>query len=168
MKKKKQSAFMQEFITEFEKLPKEEREDFLIEGDRIIIGGMTVHARLVPVGKRKRAEFWYGPPVEGVKIPDYVKEFDEVLHMVCEGTVAVISERAWTRFSDLMISDGAKDRLLYRIIVTLPIDEQEDRLLRVTDHIDPGFLRADPFVACRAKKARAILARMTDEGRQFP
>ncbi len=63
------------------------------------------------------------------------------------------------RFYREVKKDGSRNRCWYRVIVTGYVTAEEQIKARVSDVIDPAFLRADPHVKFRAKQLRAMLQR---------
>ena len=133
---------------------------WLMEGDEFLLGGIELHARIVQQDNKPGIDFIYEPIVRDLEIPDEIAEFSQLMEKMCRQTVANFPDlMRLGRFYREVKKDGARNRCWYRITVTSRFDANEQSKERISDTIDPAFIRADPHVKFRAKQFRAMLLR---------
>lgn len=138
-------------------------EDFPMEGDEVLIAGIEIHAQIIQVSGNQKIHFTYLPPVRDRKLPGTMTEFNTLLEELCSKTVAAFPDSGYARFHTALRKSGGADRCWYHLKITLRNDVNNPALEKITDWIDPELLHADPHVAFRAKKARAIVKRLIKE-----
>jgi hypothetical protein len=131
-------------MTNIAELSKDERERLWSERMEITIGGVEVHGRSVQRrGDRDPGiEIKYAPVFQGTGIHEWIEDLSRWLSELCHDTVM--------RMDD----EQARARLLYRLVVTRRLAEDESHAIWITDFIDPEFERVDPEVVKRAAKIR--------------
>lgn len=144
--------------------PTEDPEYFPKEGDEYLMAGIELHARIELEDKKPKIVFSYLPTIHNRILPEEVTEFNTLLESICRITVATFPDpNNFSRFYTALKRDGLADRCWYQLkIMVLPGDDDQMHE-RISDAIDPDFLHADPHVAHRAKKARAMLRRAMKE-----
>lgn len=145
--------------------PTGEQEEFLMEGDEYLAGGIELHARIVAESGRPGVNFTCEPTIHDREIPDGVAKYNQVLEEMCRATVANFPDpRILGRFYREVKKDGLRNRCWYRVTVTARIGADEQIKARISDVIDPALLRTDPHVRFRARQLRAMLQRGLNEG----
>lgn len=144
-----------------------EPEDYLMEGDEYLIGGIELHAQIVQEDVKPKITFTFRPTTHDREIPGWIAEFNTVLEEICRVTVAAFPDPDYfSRFYSVLKKDGLTDRCWYWLKVTARPSDDDRVHDRISDAIDPDLLRADPHVTYRAKKARAMVKRsMREVGR---
>ena len=133
---------------------------WLMEGDEFLLGGIELHARIVQEDNKPGMDFIYEPIVRDLEIPVGIAEFSQLIEKMCSQTVENFPDPMRRgRFYREVKKDGARNRCWYRITVTSRFDADEQIKERISDTIDPAFIRADPHVKFRAKQLRAMLLR---------
>ena len=140
--------------------PEPEEPDFPREGDEPMIGGIELHARIVQNGANQKIHFTYLPIVRDREVPGAMTEYNAILEELCTKIITAFPDNGYARFHTALRKSGGADWCWYWIRITLREDEKGVTHDRITDWIDPELLRADPHVAFRAKKAKAILKRV--------
>jgi len=141
-----------------------EEAKWLMEGDEFLLGGIEVHARIVQKDNKPGVDFTYEPIVCDLEIPAEVVEFSQLMEKMCRQTVENFPDPLRRgRFYREVKKDGARNRCWYRITVTSRFGADEQIKERISDTIDPAFIRADPHVKFRAKQLRAMLMRCLKE-----
>ncbi|MHB8164200.1 MAG: hypothetical protein ACYDDV_07590 [Methanoregula sp.] len=145
--------------------PSVEQEEFLMEGDEYLAGGIEIHARIVEEGGRPGVDFSCEPTIHDREIPEGIAEYNQAIEEMCRATVTNFTDpRSLGRFYREVKKDGFKNRCWYRVTVTARVGADEQITGRVSDMIDPALVRADPHVRFRARQLRAMLQRgMGDE-----
>ena len=138
-------------------------EEFPREGDEVIFAGIELHAHIVRENGNPKVIFTYLPTVQDRRIPEAMAEFNSMIEMVCSRTVAIFPEEGFARFYTLLKKSGESDRCWYWLGISLRDDEHEVTHEKITDWIDPELLLADPHVAHRGKKAKAMMRRLMKE-----
>jgi hypothetical protein len=138
-------------------------EEFLLEDGEVILAGIELHAHIVQENGHPKILFTYLPAVKGRKLPEEMIEFNSMIEMVCRKTVEVFPPVGFGRFYTVLKNSGGADRCWYRIKISLRDDEHDVTHGEITDWIDPELLLADPHVAHRGKKAKAIIRRLMKE-----
>ena len=147
-------------ITMTEPEPGVEREAFLMEGDEYLTGGIELHARIVEVAGKPGVDFTCEPTIHDREIPEGIAEYNQAIEEMCRATVVNFPDpRSLGRFYREVKKDGSRNRCWYRVTVTARVGADEQIKGRVTDEIDPAFVRADPHVRFRARQLRAMLQR---------
>jgi hypothetical protein len=142
-----------------------EQEEFLVEGDEYLAGGIELHARIVEEGGRPGVDFTCEPVVHDREIPDGVAEYNLAIEEMCRATVTNFPDsRSLARFYREVKKDGTKNRCWYRVTVSARVGAGDRITGQVTDTIDPALVRADPHVRFRARQLRAMLQRSLGEG----
>ena len=140
--------------------PNEEQVTFPINSDGYLAGGIELHARIVEVAGRPGVDFICEPAIHDREVPDEIAEYNRAIENMCRATVANFPDpRNLARFYREVKKDGSRNRCWYRVTVTGHVTAEEEIKARVSDVIDPAFLRADPHVKFRAKQLRAMLQR---------
>jgi len=149
--------------------PTEDPEYFPKEGEEYLMAGIELHARIELEDKKPKVVFSYLPTIHNRTLPEEITELNTFLESICRITVARIPDPYnFSRFCTALKKDGLADRCWYQLrIMVLPGDDDQMHE-RISDAIDPGFLLADPHVAHRAKKARAMLRRLLNESKKEP
>jgi hypothetical protein len=144
--------------------PAEEREDFPKDGDEYLMGGIELHARIELEGKKPKIVFSYLPTIHNCTLPEEITELNTLLEGICRITVATFPDPdCFSRFYTALKRDGLTDRCWYQLKITVLPGDDDQMHERISDAIDPDLLHADPHVAHRAKKARAMLRRCMRE-----
>ena len=144
--------------------PNEEQVTFQIKGDDYLAGGIELYARIVEVAGRPGVDFTCEPAIHDREVPGEIAEFNRAIENMCRATVANFpSPRNLARFYREVKKDGSRNRCWYRVTVTGHVAADEQIKARVSDAIDPAFVRADPHVKFRAKQLRAMLQHGLEE-----
>jgi len=138
-------------------------EEFLLEDGEVILAGIELHAHIVQENGHPKIIFTYLPAVQGRKLPEEMIELNSMFEMVCRKTIEVFPQAGFGRFYTVLKRNGESDRCWYRIKVSFRDDEQDVTHEEITDWIDPELLLADPHVAHRGKKAKAMIRRVMKE-----
>lgn len=143
--------------------PEPEELEFPLAGDEPMIGGIELHAGIMQEGANQQIHFTYLPIVRDRAVPETMTEYNSILEDLCTKIITAFPDNGYARFHTAIRKSGGADRCWYWIRITLRDDEKGVTHDRITDWIDPVLLRADPHVAHRAKKAKAILKRVMKE-----
>ena len=138
-------------------------EEFPREGDEVILAGIEVHAHIEQENGDPKIIFTYRPTVTDRELPEVMTEFNSMIEMVCRRTVAVFPQIGFGRFYTVLKRSGGADQCWYRLGISIWDDKQDVTHEKVTDWIDPELLLADPHVAHRGKKAKAVMRRLMKE-----
>lgn len=145
--------------------PSGEQEEFPMEGDECLAGGIELHARIVEEAGKPGVDFTCEPTIHDREIPAGIAEYNQVIENMCRMTVTNFSDsHSLGRFYREVKKDGSKNRCWYRITVTARVGADEQIKGRVSDVIDPALVRADPHVRFRARQLRAMLRRGLGKG----
>jgi hypothetical protein len=140
--------------------PANEQEEFVMDGDEYLAGGIEIHALCVEEGGRPGVDFTCEPTIHDREIPEGIAEYNQVIEEMCRATVTNFTDpRSLGRFYREVKKDGLKNRCWYRVTVTARVGAGEQITGRVSDVIDPALARADPHVRFRARQLRAMLQR---------
>jgi hypothetical protein len=144
--------------------PPEDQDYFPKEGNEYLMAGIELHARIELENNKPEIVFSYRPINHNRTLHKDSIELNTVLESICRITVSRFPDpNNFSRFYTALKRDGLADRCWYQIkIFFLPGDDDQMHE-RISDAIDPDFLHADPHVAHRAKKARAMLKRAMKE-----
>jgi hypothetical protein len=141
------------------------QDEFLIQGDEYLAGGIELHARIVEEGGRPGVDFICEPTIHGREIPEGIAEYNHVIEEMCRATITNFpNPQSLGRFYREVKKDGVKNRCWYRVTVTARVGPDEQIKGQVSDIIDPALVRADPHVRFRARQLRAMLQRGLGEG----
>lgn len=138
-------------------------EGFPHEGDEVILAGIEIHAHIEEENGDPKIIFTYRPTVTDQELPEIMTEFNSLIEVMCRRTVAVFPEEGFGRFYTVLKKSGASDRCWYRLRISLWDDERDVTHEKITDWIDPELLHADPHVAHRGKKAKAMIRKLMKE-----
>ncbi|PKL58316.1 MAG: hypothetical protein CVV34_02905 [Methanomicrobiales archaeon HGW-Methanomicrobiales-5] len=138
--------------------PSKEQQEFVMEGDEYLAGGIEIHARCVEEGGRPGVNFTCEPTIHDREIPESIAEYNLAIEEMCRATVIHFTDpRRLGRFYREVKMDRSGDRCWYRVTVTARVGPDEQIKGRVTDVIDPALIRADPHVRFRARQLRGML-----------
>jgi hypothetical protein len=146
-------------MTTVVKATEEETMKRAIEGDEIILGGVEVHVHFIRYKGDPGISLDFTPPFGSEEVPDWMEDIDKRLAGLCRQTVMNMNDNPRTRLLNLVKKDGGEDRMLYRLVVTCRIEDDGFHRTRVTDYVDPEFLKLDSGVAGRATDARLEVER---------
>ncbi|GAB6284601.1 MAG: hypothetical protein STSR0009_08010 [Methanoregula sp.] len=147
-------------MTTIVKATEEETMKRAIEGDEIVLGGVEVHVHFIRYKGDPGISLDFTPPFGSEEVPDWMEDIDNRLAGLCRQTVMNMNDHPRTRLLNLVRKDGGEDRMLYRLVVTCRIEDDGFHRTRVTDYVDPEFLKLDSGVAGRAKDARLEVERV--------
>ena len=112
------------------------------------------------VAGRPGVDFTCEPASHDREVPVEIAEYNRAIENMCRATVANFPDpRNLARFYREVKKDGSRNRCWYRVTVTGHVAADEQIKGRVSDVIDPAFVRADLHVKFRAKQLRAMLQR---------
>ena len=139
----------------------EDVERLVLEGNAMVLGGVEVHVEFVRHNGDAGIQVSWTPPFGAEsrdnETPDWMKEINQRLAGLCRETVMMMQDRPRLKLLKLVRKDSGKDRMLYRLLVTVRIADDGTRERRVYDFIDPAFLAIDPGVAIRAKRMKDMV-----------
>ncbi len=146
-------------MTEISKITEDEAAKLALEGDTIILGGVEVHVRFVRTKGNPGIWIDYTPPFGPDDIPDWMEDINNQLTGLCRSKVMNLNDHVRKRLLSVVQKDAGKDRMIYRLYVTMPIEDNGSHDTQVHDFVDPAFERIDPRVAGRAAGARREVER---------
>jgi len=131
----------------------ESEEKFREEGE-VILGGVEVHVKFTRYRGDPGLMLELIPPSGTDGAPQGIDDINAKLAGLCRETVMNMDDDARLRLLALVERDGGKDRMLYRLAVTVRIVADGEDGTSVTDWIDPAFTGLDAGVAGRALDCR--------------
>jgi len=146
-------------MTTIVKATEEETMKRALEGDEIVLGGVEVHVHFIRYKGDPGISLEFTPPFGSEDVPDWMEKLDNMLSGLCRQTVMNMNDHPRTRLLRLVEKDGGDDRMIYRLVVTVQIEDDGFRRIRVTDYVDPEFLKLDSGIAGRATDARRKVER---------
>ncbi|MFA5269681.1 MAG: hypothetical protein WC379_17085 [Methanoregula sp.] len=124
------------------------------EAGEVILGGVEVHVKFTRVQGDPGIMLDFAPPAGTDSAPPGADNINGVLAGFCRETVMNMDDDARLRLLALVERDGGRDRMLYRLTVTVWIDANGKDGTTVSDWIDPAFAGLDAGVAGRALECR--------------
>jgi len=129
-------------------------------GQDVVLGGIEIHAKFVQVNGDAGISIEYRAPSGTGGGPEGIKDINERLAGLCRDSVMVMNDDARFRLLEIVERDGGKERMLYRLVVTLQITEDGICRSTVSDLIDPAFGEADTGIAGRARQVRETIEQL--------
>jgi hypothetical protein len=120
------------------------------EEEEAVLGGVEVHVKFTRYRGDPGLMLDLTPPAGTDGAPQGIDDINARLAGLCRETVMNMDDDARLRLLALVEQDGGKDRMLYRLAVTVRIVADGENGNSVTDWIDPAFKELDAGVAGRA------------------
>lgn len=152
-------------MTTVVKVTEDEAMKMALEGNEVVLGGVEVHVRFMRYNGDPGIQVDYTPPFGPDDVPDWMEDIDNRLTGLCQQTVMQMNDHARKRLLKLVEGDGGKDRMIYRLVVTSRIADDGSHHTRVSDYVDPEFLRIDSGVVGRAAEVRKVVEEVMSGGK---
>jgi len=124
------------------------------EEEEAVLGGVEVHVKFTRYRGDPGLMLDLTPPAGTDGAPQGIDDINARLAGFCREIVMNMNDDARLRLLGLVERDGGKDRVLYRLAVTVRIVAGGEDGTSVTDWIDPAFKELDAGVAGRALECR--------------
>jgi hypothetical protein len=133
-------------------------EEFLMDERDYLPGGVELHARIVDRDGKPEIVLSFLSVTTKQEICGDSENLDREIEDFCRMYVAKYHDlKAFCRFYIELKKARDEDRCWYRIMVTAREEADGTITTRISDTVDPAFIRADPHVKFRARKVKALL-----------